>query len=190
MFTTRPKQALAYGDLKQLAGRARFVALHHLGGIAEKNGTDFRFLEVKRETKDAAREFDHLVQHHVAQSFDAGDTVAGFADDADVALRRRGLQPRDLRFDFFKDGAHRFALKLLLEALQTVAHAAVPDVTPHTNPHSAQQFRVDDELSGEVVAVFAFQVRDHLLSPRLGASSVALSIVALRFSISRRRRRL
>ena len=69
---------------------------------------DFGFLEVQREAEDAARELDHLVEHDVAQAFDAGDAVADFAHDADVALAGGGFQSRDLRFDFFQNAAHDF----------------------------------------------------------------------------------
>ena len=92
--------------------------------------------------------FDHLVQHHVAQSFDARDAVAGFADDPDVALGGRGFQSRDFGFDFFKNAAHISLgnLKLLLKSLQTIAHAAVPDVAPDANAHPAEQCRVNGKL--------------------------------------------
>ena len=46
--------------------------------------------------------------------------------------------------------------------MEPVADAAVPDVAADADPHSAEQFAVHDETGGEVVAVFAFQVRDDL----------------------------
>ena len=106
VFTTRPSNPFADRDLQQLAGGLGFIAFHDLRRVAEKNRADFRLFEIEREPEHAAREFDHLVQHHVAQAFDAGDAVTGFADDADVALARRGFEAGDLRFDFFEDTAH------------------------------------------------------------------------------------
>ena len=100
------EQAFADWNLKQLAGRLRFIAFHDLGCVAEQNGAHLRLFEVERETEHAARKLDHLVQHHVAEPFDAGDAVTGFADNADVGFAGRGLETRDLRFDFFEDAAH------------------------------------------------------------------------------------
>ena len=127
----------------------------------------------------------------VAQAFDARDAVAGFSDNADVAFARRGFKTGDLRFDFFEDTAHRlrYWLELLLETMQPVAHAAVPNVVPDTNAHSAEQVSVHDKPEREITAVLAFQVRDDFFADP-GASAVAVSIVAVRFSTSRRNRRL
>ena len=74
--------------------------------IAEQNRADFRFLEVEGQTEYAARKLNHLIEHDVAQAFDARDAVTGFADDADVAFYRRRFSARDLRFDFFEYAAH------------------------------------------------------------------------------------
>ena len=51
-------------------------------------------------------EVEHLVQHDVAETFDAGDAVADLADDADVPLDRGGLRAGDLRFDFLNQVGH------------------------------------------------------------------------------------
>ena len=100
------EQPFADRHLQKFAGRLGFVAFHDLRRVAEEDRADFGFFEVEREPKDAAREFDHFVQHDVAQTFDARDAVTGFADNADVALARRGFEAGDLRFDFFEDTAH------------------------------------------------------------------------------------
>ena len=140
MLTTRPSKPLPTGTCKQLAGRADFVAFLDLGVIAEDDRADFGFFEVEREADDAVGEFDHLVEHRVGQAFDVRDAVADFADDADVAFGRRGFQPRDLRFDFFQDGAHNYSLglKLLLKALQAIAHAAVLNIAADADAHAAE----------------------------------------------------
>ncbi len=93
-------------NLEEPAGCFDFISFRNLGRIAEQNDADFGFLEIERETEVAARKFDHLVQHHLAQALDPGDAVAGFADHADVAFGGRGFQPRDLCFDFFQNAAH------------------------------------------------------------------------------------
>jgi hypothetical protein len=126
--------------LEQLAGCLGFIAFHYLGRVAEQDRADFRFFQVEREAEYAARKLDHLVQHDVAEPFNAGHAVAGFADDADVAFAGRGLKTCDLRFDFFENAAHNFVrLKLLLEAMEAVAHTAVPNVAADANAHSAEQ---------------------------------------------------
>src|SRR5205085_10060669 len=122
-----------------------------------------RFLEVEGQAKDAARKLDHLVEHDVAQAFDAGHAVAGFADNADVAFARRGFETGDLRFDFFENTAHRIVrLKLLLKPMEAVAHAAVPDIAADANAHSAEQLGVHDKFRGQVAAIFAFEIGDDL----------------------------
>ncbi len=150
-------------DLEKFAGRLRFVPFHHQRRVAEQDGADFRLFEVEREPEDAARKLDHLVQHDVAQPFDARDAVTGFADDADIAFTRRRFQSGDLRFNFFEDAAHNVVgLKLLLETMQAIAHAAVPHIAADANAHSAQQIFVHDKSGGEIAAVFAFQVREQV----------------------------
>ena len=53
-------------DLKELPRGPGFVAFGYLRIIAEQNRADFRFFQVQRDTKNAIREFDHLVEHDVA----------------------------------------------------------------------------------------------------------------------------
>jgi len=86
------------------------IAFRNTRRITEQDDADFGFLEVEGETKFAAWEFDHFVQHHLAQALDAGDAIARGAHDADIAFLSRGFQPRDLRFDFFQDAAHDSSL--------------------------------------------------------------------------------
>jgi hypothetical protein len=46
----------------------------------------------------------------------------------------------------------------LLEAMEAVAHTAVPNVAADADAHPAEQLRIDDKLGCEVAAVFAFEV--------------------------------
>ena len=78
--------------------------------IAEDDDADLGFFEVQGEAEIAAREVEHLVEHHVAQAFDSATPSPIFADDADVAFAGRGFQSRDLRFDFFQNAAHDSSL--------------------------------------------------------------------------------
>ena len=80
-------------------------------------------------------------------------------------------------------------IKVVLETVQAIAHAAVPDVAADANAHSAEQLWIHDKSRGQVAAVFAFQVCHDLRARRRG-QLVAVSIVAVRFSTSRRNQRL
>ena len=100
MLTTRPSSALADRHLQELARRADLVALLELGVVAEDDHADLGLLEVERQAGDAVAEVEHLVQHHVRQPFDLGDAVADLADDTDGLPGSRGLDARNLRFDF------------------------------------------------------------------------------------------
>ena len=100
------KKRLADRNLEKPAGRLHFISFRNFRRVAEQNDADLRFLQIEREAKVATREFNHLVQHHLAQALDPGDAIAGFADHADVALGGRGFEPRDLCFDFFQNTAH------------------------------------------------------------------------------------
>src|SRR5436190_2178769 len=46
--------------------------------------------------------------------------------------------------------------------METVAHAAVPDIAAHADAHSAEQILVHDKICRQVTAVLAFQVGDDL----------------------------
>ena len=70
----------------------------------------------------AVTEIEHLVQHHVAQAFDAGDTVTEFADDPDVLLDDRGPGAGDLCFDFLYQVGHRFTSPPI-DSLKTATRA-------------------------------------------------------------------
>ncbi len=100
------EQPFADRHLQQLAGPADFVALLEPRVVAEDDDAHFGLVEVQREAGDAVAEVEHLVQHHVAQPFDAGDAVADFADDADALPGEVGLGARDLRFDFLYQIGH------------------------------------------------------------------------------------
>src|SRR5205807_6482743 len=105
----------------------------------EQNRADFGFFQVQGDPEHAVRKFDHLVEHHVAQAFDACDAIAAFTDNADIALRCRCFESRNFRFNFFKNTAHGFGwLKFLLKSLQSVAESAVPDVAADAHPQPAE----------------------------------------------------
>src|SRR5262249_6327855 len=76
-------------DLQKFSRSFRFVSFSDFCGIAEQNRADFGLFQVQSEAEHAVRELDHLVEHDVAQTFDAGDPVPGFADNADITLGRR-----------------------------------------------------------------------------------------------------
>src|SRR5206468_7384624 len=86
------KQSFADWDGEQTTGGLGFIPLRDFSGITEQDCTDFRFLEVQRQAVDAPGKFNHFIQHHVAQSFDARDAVTGFPDNADVAFGSRRFQ--------------------------------------------------------------------------------------------------
>ncbi len=96
------EQPLAHGHGQQLAGGPDLLTFLDAGVLAEDDRADLGFFEVQREADDAVAEVEHLVEHRVGQPFDLGHTVADFAHDADVLLVDRGLDARDLGFDFLK----------------------------------------------------------------------------------------
>ena len=93
------EQPFADRHLKQFARTADFTALCESRVVAEDDDADLRLVEIERQSGDALPEIEHLVQHHVAQSFDPGNAVADLANDANVLSRDGGLGTRDLRFD-------------------------------------------------------------------------------------------
>ena len=76
----------AHGNRKKPAGRFGFVAFRNFRRFTQQNGADFGFFEVQGETEHAVWKFDHLIKHHVAQTFDARNAIARLAHNADVAL--------------------------------------------------------------------------------------------------------
>ena len=82
------QKRLAYGNRKESASCFSFVAFLNQRVVAHQNRADFSFFEVERKTVNAVGKFDHLIEHHVAQTLDARDAVAGFAHNAHVALGR------------------------------------------------------------------------------------------------------
>ena len=121
--------------------------------------------KIKKQLAEAEQRHAEILAkaNAVAQKMidDARDAITGFADDADIAPGRRSLKTGDLGFDFFEDTAHILVgLKLLLKTLETVAHAAVPNIAANAKAHSAEQLRVHDKSGIEVVTVLTFQIRD------------------------------
>ncbi len=84
-------------------------ALADLGVVTENDDADLGFLQVESEAHDAAGKFDHFIQLHSAEAFDAGDAVADFADGADIGLAGcLGFDGADFLFEFEDDVAHGF----------------------------------------------------------------------------------
>ena len=105
------EHTLADRHLEQLAGGADFGAFLDLGVVAENDGAHFSLFKVEREADDPAAEVEHLVEHRVGEAFDLGHAVADFANGADVLFGRRGLDARDLGFDFLQQITHSVRLK-------------------------------------------------------------------------------
>ena len=80
------EETLADGHGEEFAGGFGLGALADLGVVAENDDANLGFLEVEGETHDAIGKFDHFIQLHGAEAFDAGDAVADFADGADIGL--------------------------------------------------------------------------------------------------------
>ena len=93
------EQTFADRHLQQFAGGADFAAFLQARVVAEDDDADLGLFEAQRQAGDAAAEIKHLVQHRVAETLDAGDAVADFANDADVLLERRRFGSGNLRFD-------------------------------------------------------------------------------------------
>ncbi len=53
-------------------------------------------------------------------------------------------------------------VKVVAEALQTIAHTAVPDVAADADAHAAEKDRIDDEFRRQVRAVFLLEPVDDL----------------------------
>ena len=69
------EQALADGDLQQLAGALDGVALGDVLPLAEQHRADVVGLEVQREAGDAVGQLEHLERHAVLQAVQARDAV-------------------------------------------------------------------------------------------------------------------
>jgi len=100
------QQALADGDGEQAARGADFVASLDVLAGAEKHAADLGFLKVEGQAVKTAGEFDHFVEHDIAQAFDLGGAVTDLADDADVGFGDRRFEAGDLGFNLLEDVAH------------------------------------------------------------------------------------
>ena len=86
--------AIEVRDLSEAKRRALSLADNK---IAENAGWDRELLSA---------ELPELADLLVVEGLDI--SITGFPHNADVAFCGRGLQPRDLRFDFFQNTAHNF----------------------------------------------------------------------------------
>ena len=101
------EQALAGGNLHDLAGGTNLVVFSNCGDIAEKNGADFVFFEVLSKTVDDlaadADELQELACHGALQTIDAGNTVAYLDDRTDLTDIDTGLKRIQLLAQCFVD---------------------------------------------------------------------------------------
>ncbi len=97
-----PEQSFADGHLQQLAGGAHLVALPQPCVVAEHDHADLGLVQVQGQSDDPVPEVDHLVQHHVCESLDAGHAVADLANDSDALPTRDDSRLRELRFYFLE----------------------------------------------------------------------------------------
>src|SRR5205807_185671 len=70
---------------------------------------DIGVFQAERKARDAVAEVEHLVEHDIAQAFDARDPVADFANHAHVPPGDGGLGASDACFDILYQRAHRFS---------------------------------------------------------------------------------
>jgi len=97
-----PKEALADGDLEQLAGGTDLVAFVDLGVVAEDNGADFGAFEIQSQAGHAVAEVEHLVELGAAEALNFSDAITDLADGADILLGSSGAGGLDLGFNFFE----------------------------------------------------------------------------------------
>ncbi len=117
------EQPLADRHLQQLAGGPDFAAFLEDAVVAEDDDAHLGLVEAQRQPGDAFAEVEHFVQHDAAETLDAGDAVADFADDADVALERRGLCAGDLRLDVLNQIGHAYSSAALRSVFTSVLPA-------------------------------------------------------------------
>ena len=147
------EHALANGNLEEFAGGADFGALFHRGVVTQDDGADFGLFKVQRKADDAIAEVEHLIEHRVGETFDLGHAVADFANGADVLFGRRGLDARDLGFDFLQQITHSIRLKILLQFFQPRFHAAIIKITAHLDAQPADEGGVPPVLDVQPRAV-------------------------------------
>ena len=102
------EQTFADGNLQQFAGSFDFLAFFDASVIAENNRADFSLFEVQCLADDTVAEVQHLVEHHIGQTFDLRHAVADFTDDADVLLGNHRLGAGNFRFNFLQYCTHKF----------------------------------------------------------------------------------
>ena len=83
------EQSFSDRHLEKFAGGLGFVAFLDFCVVPEQDRAHFGLFKIEGEPVDAVREFNHLVEHDVAQSFDARHAVAGFAHHTDIAFHCR-----------------------------------------------------------------------------------------------------
>ena len=101
------QQALADGDLEQLAGALDRVALDDLLPVAEEHGADVVGLERQREAGDVVGQLEHLERIAVLEAVDARDAVGDREDGADLGeVGRPSSSPsmRLLRMEVISSG--------------------------------------------------------------------------------------
>src|SRR4029079_11909305 len=111
------EQPFSYRYFAEASARPAFLPFAQPGVIAKDDRGDLGLVEIERQAGDPATEVEHLVQHHVAEPFDARDAIADLADRAHRLLRDRGLRAFDLRFDFKHQVRHLLYLTSARPAL-------------------------------------------------------------------------
>src|SRR5204862_3601102 len=120
------EEALADGHLQQLARAAHFVAFFNGGVIAQNDDADLAFLEAQRDAGHAVAEIEHLVQHGLAQAFDARDAVADFTDDADALPDTVDLRTGEALLDFLDERGHAAVSSAESRALMLSSYTSLP----------------------------------------------------------------
>ena len=121
--------------------------------VTKNDCADLRLLEVERQSINAARKFEHLVEHRGAEAFDLGHAIADLPDDANVGFSgRSAVDAFDFAFEFLQNVAHGWTgLELLGECGEAAVYAAVPDIAAELDAQPAKECRRSAKLSGDVV---------------------------------------
>ena len=104
------QQTGADGHLQQAARGLAGVAFLQVGSAADEHGAHLVFLQVHGQAHHAAGELNHLIEHGVAQAFDARDAVADGLDGAYILADGSSADIANLCFKLLYDVAHTFVV--------------------------------------------------------------------------------
>jgi hypothetical protein len=131
--------------------------------VTEEHDTNFAFLKVEGESGESTGELDHLVQLCVAETFDFGDTVTGFTDDADIGLLNGSVDVVNLGFQFLENAAHDNSreklgrLKSVGETVEASLNRAIKDVVSDADAETAEKIGIGLKIKGKILAVLRAQ---------------------------------